>query len=125
MKRNDRVLQRRRRAPKPKRQARDLAPPAIDEARLRDATYLTIAELRVYGHFETENATRCFLSKHKVPRAAGRVRRRDFDRAFDALVEARDERRNGRRHGSTVSPAASRRTRNSADGNRVAGSVSA
>ena len=89
MKRKDRVLQRRRRAPEPERQPRDLTPAPRDEARLRDATYLTIPELVVYGHFETKHAAYCFLSKHRVPRAAGRVRRRDFDRAMDALLDAR------------------------------------
>lgn len=81
------VRQRRARASKPKRQARALTRPALDLASLEHKVYLTIPELTFYGPFQTENATRLFLSrfKNRVPTLhpkglAACVARRDFDR---------------------------------------------
>lgn len=97
LQRRHRVGQGRGRPPQSPRQTRDLPPSPLDLARLAQATYLTIPDLCAYGRFKSKNAAYVFLSRHHVPHAAGRVRRRDFDRAFEALIEAREERRSGRR----------------------------
>lgn len=89
MKRQHRVLKTRGGSAQTKREPRDLPAAPIDLARVAQATYLTVEELCAYFGFKTKNAAYRFLSKHKVPRAAGRVRRRDCDRAWEAAVDGR------------------------------------
>lgn len=100
------VRQRGRRASKAKRQPRHLVDAPVDFARLERQPYLTIPELCAYGSFGTKRAAYHFLAKHKVLWAAGRVRRRDFDRALERLAEER-QRRHGQQSRAATSTASS------------------
>lgn len=108
MKREQRIIKRRRgsskaphqagggklaargcRAPKAPRQSLDLPRPEFDQQRLATQTYLTVPELCQYGRFKSENATWKWLglpaNVRRVPKCrrgrAVTILRRDYDRA--------------------------------------------
>ncbi len=90
------VGQRRGAATKAPRQSRDVSDPALDHERLERKTYLSVAELTIFGSFPSEEATRKWLYRHpQVPRLSASdsgkvlISRRDFENAFQPREEGR------------------------------------
>lgn len=89
------------------RQLRDLGATPLDYASLERKPYLTIPELVAYGSFDNKRAAYHFLSKYQVAWAAGRVKRRDFDRAHERASEERQRRHHSGQFGRRDSAASS------------------